>query len=391
MTYDPYSYIEKDNNNSTTDILASGSTFTGAPTLVDRFPSVGAVIATDQNGTIYFEFSPDGTNWDTSLSFSYDTARINPPHQFSVLGRYFRIRFTNTSASDQTYLRIQVALGVTSQLTAPINGLLAENYDATVVRPTDYISEVAMDKRQGRQVWNKFGFNLDCDIGSEIIASWGGAFDPTNDIITTAQTFNIAYDGTAGGSTDGAGTTGATQLLIYYIDEDFLQQTAVHVFGTDGSDTTSFTGLGINRVIVFANGGAGYNVSDITITATTDGTTQAEVPAQGSVTQQCIFHTQINHKFLADYLRFKILKPSGGGTGNGFIIGYSWSRVTNTRYEVFREAYATTSNTDQVIELKPSQKFVVGGREVLYFVIQVDSGNNTVCSGRFSGIEERVN
>ena len=377
--------------NSSDIPLNAGVTFTGQAEAAQRFPSVGVSVATDQDGTLYVEFSIDGTNWDTSLTFNYRTDRINPPHIFEVLGRYCRVRFTNTSASNQTYFRLDVHYGHFNKLTAPINGLLAETYDAIVVRPTDYISEVAMGERQGRTVWNKFGFNLDCDIGTEIVASWGGAFDPTSDIITTAQTFDIAYDGTAGGSTDGAGTTGATQLLLYYLDENFLQQTAVHVLGTDGTDTTSFTGVGINRVIVLANGGLGYNASDITITATTDGTTQAEIPALGSVTQQCIFHTQINHNFLADYLRFKILKPSGGGTGNGFIVGYSWSRVTNTRYEIFREAYATTSNTDQVIELKPSQKFVIGGREVLYFVLEVDSGNNTVCSGRFSGIEERIN
>jgi len=88
MTYSPNNLIEIDDNNSTTTILTAGSTFTGTATLVDKFPSVGATVSTDQNGTIYFEFSPDGINWDTSLSFNYNTSRINPPHQFSVLGRY---------------------------------------------------------------------------------------------------------------------------------------------------------------------------------------------------------------------------------------------------------------------------------------------------------------
>jgi len=277
-----------------------------------------------------------------------------------------------------------------NKLTSPINGTVAENYDASIVRPTDYKSEVAMGKRQGRTVWNKFGYNLDVDVGTEIIASWGGTFNPNTAIISTSQTFTITYDGTGGGSTDGAGTTGATSLLISYIDENFLAQSAIHTLETDGSDVTSFSGVGINRAIVLSNGGLGWNANAITFTATSDGTTQAQIPALGSVTQQCIFHTQIGHNFLADYLRFKILKPSGGGSGNGFLVGYSWSRVTETRYEVLREAYATSTTQDTTIELTPSQKFVIGGREVLYFVLENNSGANTVVQGRFSGIEERI-
>ena len=374
--------------NSSTAPLNAGATFTGTGEL-NKFEDVLIVISTDQVGTLYFEFSQDGTNWDTSLTAKYDPNRINPPHVFVKGYRYYRTRFTNTSASNQTYFRLQTAFGSFNKLTSPINGTLAENFDAAIVRPTDYYSEVAMGKRQGRTVWNKFGFNLDVDVSTEIIASWGGTFDPTTDIMSTAQTFTIAYDTVTGGG-DGSGTTGATQLLIYYIDENYESQIAIHTLSNTGSDVTSFTGLGINRAIVYANGGLGWNRNDITITATTDTTTQAQIPAEESVTQQCIFHTQINHNFLADYMRFKILKPSGGGGGNGFLIGYSWSRVTNTRYEIFREPYFTSTTSDAIIELTPSQKFVIGGREVLYFVLQDDAGNNTYVSGRFSGVEERV-
>lgn len=372
-------------SNSSTTPLGIGGSFSGVAEL-NSYPDIMVQVATDQNGEYFVEFSPDGTNWDTSLSFVYDTSRINAPHILVKGKRYFRVRFNNTSGSAQTEFRLYTYYGFFEKLTAPINGTLSENYDALVVRPTDYESEVAMGKRQGRNVWNKFGYNLAVNVGTEIVASWGGTFDPTTDIMSTAQTFTITYDP----AKDGSAATGARSLLFYYLDENFLAKTATHTLSNTGSDVTSFTGLGINRVIVLSNGGTGWNEGDITITATGDATTQAEIPTGGSVTQQCIFHTQINHTFLGDYLRFKILKPSGGGTGNGFIIGYSWSRVTQTRYEVFREAYATSANADQVMELKPSQKFPIGGREVLYFVIQDDSGNNTVVAGRFSGIEERV-
>ena len=371
--------------NSTDTLLTSGSTFTGTAEL-NYHPDVQVYVKTDQVGTLYCEFSVDGTNWDTSLSFAYNPSRINPPHKFSKGNRYFRVRFVNGTDGDQTYLRLQTDYGAFRQLTAPINGTLAENYDATVTRPTDYMSEVAMGKRQGRAVWNKFGYNLNVPNSAteQILASWGGAFDPNTDIISTAQTFTIAYNN----ATDGLGTTGATQLIVSYLDENFLAQTAFHVLSNTGSDVTSFTGLGINRVVVYANGGAGWNVNNITITATTDGTTQAQVPALSSVTQQCIFHTQISHTFLADWLWFNCLKLSGaGGSPRVNIKGYSWSRVTETRYEVFNEDIDTS--VENSIAIAPSQKFIVGGREVLYFTASSNT-NNTAVKCRFSGIEERV-
>jgi len=371
-------------SNTSTALLTAGNTFTGVGEL-NSYPDVLVQVSTDQNGTLYCEFSNDGANWDTSLSFQYDTTQINPPHIFVKANRYFRVRFTNTSASPQTYLRLYTYYGAFNKLTAPINGTLSENYDAIVVRPTEYKYEVAMGKRQGRATVNKFGFNNDTDTATpEIVASFGGAFDPNTDIITTAQTFTIAYNNT----TDGLGQTGALSLLFTYLDADFLEVQAVHVLGNTGSDITAFSGLGINRVVVISNGGAGWNVNDITVTATTDTTTQAQVPALTSVTQQCLYHSQIGCNVLLDYLKVTALKITGGGSSPEVAIrGYSWSRVTQTRYQVLL-IDIDTANSNSII-VKPTQPFVLGGREVFYLEATTDT-NNTRVSGRFSGITERV-
>ena len=190
-----------------------------------------------------------------------------------------------------------------------------------------YKYSVALGNEAGDTTWNKFGYNPDIDTGTEeIIASWGGAFDPLTAIMTSAQTFTITYTNTGDGST----ATGARSLLFTYIDGNFESQTGIHTLGSTGSDVTSFSGVGINRVVVLSTGGDAYNNNDITITATSDGTTQAQIPAEGSVTQQCIFHTQINHTFLADWLHLTALKVTGGGGSSPRITikGYSWSRVT---------------------------------------------------------------
>lgn len=245
-----------------------------------------------------------------------------------------------------------------------------------------YKDEVALGHILGEYTNNKFGYNLDIDTGTEeIIASFGGAFDPLTDIITTAQTFTIAYDNTQ----DGLGQAGATMLQITYLDENFKSQVAIHVLGSSGSDVTAFTGLGINRVVCIAFGSTAFNQADITITATTDTTTQAQIPAESSVTQQCIFHTQINHTFLASWLYFNALKLSGGSAPRLTIKGYSFSRVTLGRYQIY-EAKMDTDISNE-INLVPPEPFVLSGREVLYFTATTDT-NNTEISCRFSGREE---
>lgn len=145
----------------------------------------------------------------------------------------------------------------------------------------NYSYEIALGNVPRAGVVNKFGFNPDIDLASsEVIASFGGSFDASN-IVTTAQTLTITYNNT----TDGLGTTGALTLLITYIDENFIEQSAVHVLSNTGSDVTSFTCLGVNRALVLSSGSNGKNANDITLTATTDTTIQAQIPSESSVTQ----------------------------------------------------------------------------------------------------------
>ena len=96
--------------NSTSTLLTASSTFTGEWEDVSDFPSVVVAAKTDQDGTFLIQFSPDGVNLDSSLTRYYRTNQIEAPHRFTVTRQYCRIVFTNTSASDQTFLRLQTML-----------------------------------------------------------------------------------------------------------------------------------------------------------------------------------------------------------------------------------------------------------------------------------------
>ena len=367
--------------NSSTIPLTASSNFTGTWEDVSEYNSVIVAATTDQDGTYHVQFSPDGVNIDSSLTKYYRIGQINAPHRFTIARSYCRIVFENTSVADQTELRLQTTFGTKTELNAPLDGTVAQDFDATITRPTDFHSEVALNLRQGVTTVNKFGYNLNVNtIQEEVIASFGGTFDPTTDIMTVAQSFTVTFNS----STDGIGNTGALSLLIDYIDGNFELQQAIHVLGPSGSDLTAFTGLGINRIVVLSNGGAGFNNNTITFTATTDGTTQAEIPAESSVTQQCIYHTPINQNFLLEWLYFSPSGASGGFFPTSAKLNiklYSWSRVTSTRYDVANLYLDAGSPNDPITTLVP---FQIGGREVLYATVTTDTAGTEV-SGRFSG------
>jgi hypothetical protein len=369
-----------DTSNSSTAILNSGAVFTGEWVDVTAYNSIAISVKTDQNGTWSLQLSPDGTNIDSTLTRYYRTNQIEPPHRFSRTRKYARVVFTNTSASNQTYFRLQTILGDTSPLNIPLDATVAQDYDANVVRPTDYKYEVALGRRQGATTWNKFGGNADLDIGTETIWGYGGTFARIN----TASTFTVVSSSVQDILTTG---TGAWNVVIYYVDANRLAATEVVPLNGTTPVVTTGTGLGINRVALYNTGSGDVNAGNITITETTGGTVQAYIAAGEGTTQQCIYFTQDSHQLLVDWLYINICKLSGGGGSPRVTIkGWAYSYVSTAKYLVFSQTIDTS--VENSCELKPSQPFIVGEKSILYFEGTTDI-NNTSVNLRFSGIEIR--
>lgn len=120
-------------NNSTTPLTA-GSTFTGTAEQ-NNFPDVYVSCITDQAGTLFFDFSNDGTNWNVFPPAGFTlTAGVHEAHKALKAGRYFRARVVNTSGSNQTYLRLYTYYGVFDQLTAPLTFVPSSDSDATTTK-----------------------------------------------------------------------------------------------------------------------------------------------------------------------------------------------------------------------------------------------------------------
>lgn len=365
--------------NSSTTLLTNGSSFTGTWTDVSAYNSLTVAVKTDQDGYYTVQFSPDGSNADSTLTRYYRTAQIEPPHRFTITRKYARVVFTNNSGSDQTYFRLQTIAGEKSDLNIPVDATMSQDYDAISVRPTSFTEEVALSRRQGVSTWNKFGYNDDVDIATspEIIAAFGGTFQ----YITTGETINIVSSST---NDDGSPAgTGANSIVVYGVDENWDAQTEVVTLNGTTTVTTTTSWLGINRVAVYLSGSGKKNAGNITITASSSGYTMAYMPAGQSTTQQMLFYVPQNHQFLATFLHFNSIKLSGGGGAPEVQLkGWVYSAVSNSEYEVFRETLDTANESS--VTINTSEPFIIGEKSILWFTATSDK-DNTAVRGRFSG------
>lgn len=139
-------YLNRDNKlstlNSTSTPLNSLDNFIGPAEDVSKYNSLIFSCKTDQHGTLYAEFSADGINWDSSLSYEI-YPNTNEVHRLTVSKKYFRVRLTNDSASNQTFLRLQVIYGSQNNLTSNLNSTVYDDADSILVRPLDFNLMVA--------------------------------------------------------------------------------------------------------------------------------------------------------------------------------------------------------------------------------------------------------
>lgn len=363
--------------NSSTTPLASGLTFTGVWEDVKNYDSLIVGVKTDSNGTLTVQYSPDGTNLDSSSTRYYRTNQIEAPHRFTNARRYARIIFTDTGGI-QTYFRLQTMYGDKTPLNGTSDSVLSQDYDATVVRPTDYHYEVALGKRQGVTTWNKFGYNDDIDIGTETIWSNGGLFSR----MTSADTLSVSSTNTA----DGVAGSGARSIIVYGVDQNFASKTEVVTLNGTGVVATTGQWYGVNRAAIYLAGSGISNVGNINLLATSAASTQAVIPAEAGTTQHSFYFVQADHIALMDWLYFSMVKNAGGTQPKVMVTAYVTSLVSGSRYEVFRDYLNGT--VENHIQLNPSQPFVIGEKSLIEFRATTDV-NDTSVSLRFSLIEYR--
>jgi len=370
----------KSSLNSSTSNINTGSDFTGTWEPVDVGSRLVLTLATDQNVDLEIQYSPDGSNQDSTIARYYRTSQIEAPHIFINARGYVRVKVDNDSGTNTTYFRLDVSIvKETGILNIPNDSAMAQDYDAISVRPTEFRQEVALGRRQGWETWNKFGYNLDVDSGgAEIIASWGGTFSR----MTSADTLDFV----SSSANDDDGGTGVNSIIIYGIDENRDSQTEILTLDGTTTVTTTNQWLGVNRIAIYTCGSGETNAGTITGTATTAGSTQAQMPVAtspyfGGVSQQLIFHVPRNHVFLASYLRFGVNKLSGSSP-KVTLRALVYSAQNGAIQQVWAETIDTS--VENTLDFMPIEPFPITEQTILYFQAITDT-NNTIVSGRFGG------
>lgn len=257
--------ITTSTGNSTTTPLGASATFTGATENVSDFTAISLNVAgapANAPGALFFEFSPDGTNWDVSIQVSGAdlTGPTAIPIHLRIVLPWFRVRYSNR-ATPQTQFRLTTVYhrGGASRLTRFLNQTLDATEGLESVRAAVY----------GQAVAGSFA-PLRIGAGNEV------RVDPTG---TTTQPVSMATLPLPAGA--------ATEVTLGDIEADIdtlvtqqtdgTQQTQVNA-GVDRTTTGSITNTQNAAINTQGCGTCGF-----TITGTWAGSLTFEVSVDGVI------------------------------------------------------------------------------------------------------------
>lgn len=174
--------------NSTDTPLNTGQTFTGDVEDVSQYSAVVVACKTDQDGNLFIEFSVDGTNWDSTLTYSV-RASVNEVHRIVCTRPFFRVRFINSSAGNQNYLRLSTMKGNYTALTSSLSTAIQSDADTTVVRPLDFNLLVAEGLYENRQNFVKDALTPNIASGAVTQDLWttSGAYTGFTTVVEEGQ------------------------------------------------------------------------------------------------------------------------------------------------------------------------------------------------------------
>ncbi len=265
--------------NSSTSALNAGVSFTG--TVVDlisvMYTAIQVQLLTDQNGILKIQFSTDNSHWDHTVS-GLVTANESTSLSTGIHGRYMRVMMTNTSASNQTFLRLQTLL-------VPIP-----------VQPTIKDLDTAVGNDDNAMVTHT--------VITGIVRSAAGSFE--NVEVSPSGALLIATEGSVLGDT--VTTARRNQIEINFSSSDATDATLI-------TNTTSGTGA-----ITQANGEALYSTGT-GAAGEAQGVTVASIryrPANDIYAEfTAAFTTPTDATAANDYQRVGVYD-----TNNGLFIGY---------------------------------------------------------------------
>lgn len=169
--------------------------------------------------------------------------------------------------------------------------------------------EVSRGQVRGKRQLHKFGSNDAVGTTAEAVWSAGGAY---TGFLTGADNIRIRAGGNAN---DTAAGSGAREVTVSILDENFEEQTVVlATAGASASASSALTAIRSTRAFVSATGTyGGANEGDIII-ETDAGTELCRISAGEGQTQMAIYTVPADHKLYVSRLRAQV----GGNNNEAF-------------------------------------------------------------------------
>lgn len=175
-------------NNSTTIPLAANATFIGAIDDVTSYEEIDINLdggPSNAPGSLYFEFSTDGSNWDVSVLIS-GTQLTGPniiPLPLRVILPYFRVRYVN-GTTPQTSFRLTVCYHRTSG--SRLTRFLSQPIDTT--ESVDVTKSITMASRQSDGSYQFLTLNA----SNGLIVDGSAATQPVKMFSSTGSSTSVA-------------------------------------------------------------------------------------------------------------------------------------------------------------------------------------------------------
>jgi len=296
--------------NSTITPLAGAATFTGSGEL-NQFPDVMASCYADVAGTLYFDFSVNGTDWRTFPASGFVVAAgVHEFHTVVKGPRYFRVRFVNGVSAQATF-QLYIYYGVFRQPTASLNQVLNQNSDSIVVRSTDPLIDISSGRISGFATVNRFGHAPD---GMQTTATdiWDRADSAATQQIWLAPTAARVHGVVSSSASDSAAGVGARTVkisgLVSWASKEVSETISMN--GVTPVNTVNSYVI-INKMHVLTSGSSGPNVGNISATAATDTTISAYISASYGSAAMAVFGWPSVQTFYVKNWKASLNKASG--------------------------------------------------------------------------------
>lgn len=228
------------------------------------FPDVMCSCYSDVAGSLYFDFSVNGTDWRTFPSSGFSvTAGVHEFHTAVKGPRWCRVRWESSSLP--TTLQLYTYYGTFGQPNAPLNQAYSLDSDSQLVRPSWTWLDVARGLAGGITSVKKFGRNS--AVGTSFVpVCLGGVYrTPQSGAATTLRVK------AGGNANDTAAGSGARGVKFTGLDDKFLlvsETVATAGASASAATTATFTRLFLLDVATsgtYATSAAGSHAGNIVI------------------------------------------------------------------------------------------------------------------------------